>query len=171
MRAAGSIGRRVPRLSWRWSTGCAAAVALAASAALSGCGNSSSGNSVSGPAVIGNATDAPDTGQAGTGRVGDIAVPKGSYVTAKNRASLRLDISNSGATADQLVRATSNVSGAAELVPDPIAIPPHSTVHVGTGGTTITVPVPSSLDPGETLAVTLTFARSGQLLVYALTAS
>ena len=121
--------------------------------------------------MIGNTTDAPDTGQAGTGRVGDITVPKGSYVSVKNGVSLRLDVSNSGANADQLVQATSNVSAAGTLTPDPILIPARSTVRVGSGTTTITLAVTGSLDPGETLAVTLTFATSGRLLVYALTSS
>ena len=169
MRAARSAGRQLVRLRYRrsvWSTAVLGAIVLAT---LAGCG--SSGNSSAGPAVIGNTKDAPDTGQAGTGRVGDISVPKGSYVTVKNGVSLRLDITNSGADADQLVQATSNVSDAGSLAPDPIVIPARSTVHVGSSDATITLPVTSSLDPGETLAVTLTFAKSGHLLVYALTSS
>ena len=169
MQPGGSAGRRIVRLPHRRSAGFAAVLGLAALTVLTGCG--SSGNSGSGPAVIGNTKDAPDTGQAGTGRVGDITVPKGSYVPVKNGVSLRLDISNSGATPDQLVQATSNVSGAGTLAPDPIGLPARSTVHVGSGDTTITLPVTASLDPGETLAVTLTFAKNGHLLVYALTSS
>lgn len=144
-------------------------VALAAIATLTGCGDSGSSGTQSGPAYIGNTTDAPDTGQAGTGRTGDIVVPKGSYVPVKGGVSLRLDVSNNGASADQLVRATSNVSGAGTLVPNPIPLPARSTVHVGAGSVSITLPVTVSLDPGETVAVTLTFAKSGHLLVYALT--
>jgi len=144
-------------------------LAVLTASALTGC--SGSGDSSSGPAIIGKTTDAPDTGQAGSDRVGDIVVPKGSYVRDKNGASLRLDISNSGATADQLVRATSNVGGAGTLSPDPIVIPARGTVHIGTGTASNTVPVTAAIDPGETLAVTLTFARSGHLLVYALTSS
>jgi copper(I)-binding protein len=67
-----------------------------------------------------------------------------------------------------LVRVTSNVSAAGTLTPYPIAIPARATVHAGTGSITIMLPVTASLDPGETLAITLTFANSGHLLVYAL---
>lgn len=169
MRVGGSAGRHVGRLRRGRCSMAAAIVGLAALAALTGCG--SSGNSGSGPAVIGKTTDAPDTGQAGTGRAGDIVVPKGSYVREKHSVSLRLDISNNGATADQLVRATSNVGAAGTLTPDPISIPARGTVHVGTGPTSIVLPVTGALDPGQTLAVTLTFAHSGHLLVYALTSS
>jgi hypothetical protein len=148
-----------------------AVVGLVASTALAGCGSSGGGNTESGSAVIGHNTDAPDTGQAGTGRAGDIVVPKGSYVLGKNSVSLRLDISNTGATPDRLVQATSNVSAAGTLTPNPMPIPARSTVHVGAGSTSITLPVTGSLDPGATLAVTLLFAKNGQLLVYALTPS
>jgi hypothetical protein len=145
---------------------------LAVSCLLSGCANS--GNSETGPAVIGKTTDAPDTGQAGTGRAGTITVPKGSYVRGQGSVSLRLDISNSGA-ADQLVRVTSNVGGAGTLTPNPIAIPARGTLHVGTestsAATSITLPVAGKLDRGETIAVTLSFAKNGRLLVYALNSS
>jgi hypothetical protein len=98
-------------------------------------------------------------------------VPKGSYVRVGNGVSLRLDISNTGAAPDQLVRAVSNVSAAGTLAPNPISIPARSTVHVGSGSTTITLPVAGQLDPGQTLAITLSFAKNGTLLVYALTSS
>lgn len=146
-----------------------AAVGLLGLTGLTGCGNS--GNSGSGPAVFGTPTEAPDTGQAGTGRAGDIVVPKGSYVRVSKGVSLHLDISNTGATPDQLVRAVSNVSAAGTLVPDPISIPARGTVRVGTGTTTITLSVTGELDPGQTLAITLSFAKNGTLLVYALTSS
>jgi hypothetical protein len=169
MKSGGSAGRQLVRLRRRRSVLFTAVLGMITLATLAGCG--SSGNSGSGPAVIGNTKDAPDTGQAGTGRVGDISVPKGTYVPVEHGVSLRLDISNAGADADQLVQATSNVGGAGTLAPDPIVISARSTVHVGSGDTTITLPITGSLDPGETLAVTLTFAKSGHLLVYALTSS
>jgi hypothetical protein len=153
------------RRSWLLVT----ALGLLAGLGLSGCDGS--GNSGSGPAVVGTLTDAPDTGQAGTGRAGDIVVPKGSYVRVPNGVSLRLDISNNGAAPDQLVRAVSNVSAAGTLTPDPISVPARGTVHVGTGATTITLPVTGELDPGQTLAITLSFAKNGTLLVYVLTSS
>src|SRR3954447_15381407 len=89
---------------------------------LSGCGTSGdSGNSGSGPAVVGTLTDAPDTGQAGIGRAGNIMVPKGSYVRLDHQVSLRLDISNTGATPDQLVQVASNVGAAGTLTPNPLS--------------------------------------------------
>jgi hypothetical protein len=163
---AGRMARALrTRQSWLLMT----VLGLLAGLGLSGC--NSSGSSGSGPAVVGTLTDAPDTGQAGTGRAGDIVAPKGSYVRVEKGVSLRLDISNTGATPDELVGAVSDVSGAGTLSPDPISIPARGTVQVGTGATTITLPVTQKLDSGQTLAVTLTFARSGQLLVYALTSS
>jgi hypothetical protein len=168
-----TAGRTAPalrlRLRTRQSWLLLTVVGLLAGLGLSGC--NSSGNAGSGPAVVGTLTDAPDTGQAGTGRAGDIVAPKGSYVRVEHGVSLRLDITNTGATPDELVGAVSDVSGAGTLSPDPIPIPARGTVHVGAGATTITLPVTQKLDSGQTLAVTLTFARSGQLLVYALTSS
>lgn len=163
----GSAGQDMRPRSHRMLVIATAAGLLAAG--LSAC--SSSGNSGSGPAVVGTLTDAPDIGQAGNGRAGSIVVPKGSYVRISGGVSLRLDISNTGATPDKLIAAVSNVSPAGTLSPDPIAIPARTTVHVGNGPTAITLPVTGELDPGETLAVTLTFAKSGELLVYALTSS
>ena len=137
---------------------------------LSACNGS--GGSGSGPLAVGsspaNPTEAPDTGQVGTGRAGDITVPRGSYVPVQGGVSLRLALSNTGATADRLVRADSNLGPAGTLTPDPIPLPARSTVRVDGASTSITLPLTARLDPGETVAVTLTFATNGSLLVYAI---
>jgi hypothetical protein len=148
------------RLSQRSATRSIAASLILLYAMISGCTRSASDESN----TAGVATAVPGN-IPGIGTSGNITVSGVSIHRTGDQLAITAQIRNSGSTPDQLLSIGSQVS--ANLTESPaLTIPAKSTTQLGDGGTKTALTINARLEPGGSIALTLTFRSAGQVDAY-----
>jgi hypothetical protein len=164
MRETGRVTRLGKRRNITASIRSTAAALLLLGVLVSAC----SGSATDDPSTLGNATDAPDSTGPGVGRSasGDITVSGLTIHRTGDHLDITAKISNTGATADELLSISSQVTGTLTESPA-LAIPAKGTVTLGIGGTSTELTINARLEPGGSVALTLNFKDAGQVDDYA----